>query len=226
VNYGSECTTDIVVNVAAGREFNATITNPVNISCFGGSDGSFVINASNYGVGGFEYSINGAAFSGPFTTSQTITGLTAQVYNVEVRDVNNPAGCSVTLNQTLSEPNAITATASITAPFTCDNTGATITAVASGGTPSYTYQLETDTGTIVRAYQPSGIFTDVPANASGENYVVRVNDSRGCTNAILAAVTVNSPEAPTFGTTATACYSGNNDGTIQVDVTSIPGNGN
>jgi gliding motility-associated-like protein len=226
VDYGSECTTDIVVNVVAGREFNATITNPVNISCNGGNDGGFVINASHFGVGGFQYSINGAAFSGPFTTSQTITGLTAQVYNVEVRDVNNPAGCSVTLNQTLSEPNAITATASITAPFTCDNTGATITAVASGGTPSYTYQLETDTGTIVRAYQPSGIFTDVPANASGENYVVRVNDSRGCTNAILAAVTVNSPEAPTFGTTATACYSGNNDGTIQVDVTSIPGNGN
>src|SRR5690606_24184594 len=34
------------------------------------------------------------------------------------------------------------------------------------------------------------------------------------------------PEAPTFSVTPTACYSGNNDGTIEVDVTSIPGNGN
>ncbi|MEZ4968401.1 MAG: hypothetical protein R2814_01810 [Flavobacteriaceae bacterium] len=226
VDYGSSCTTDIVVHVATGMEFAATITNPVNISCFGGNDGSFVINASHFGVGGFEYSINGAPFSGPYTTSQTITGLTAQAYSVEVRDVNHPTGCTLTLNQTLSEPNAITATASITAPFTCDNTGATITAVANGGTPNYTYQLETDTGTIVRAYQPSGTFTNVPANASGENYVVRVNDSRGCANAILATVTVNAPEVPTFDTTATACYSGNNDGTIQVDITSIPGNGN
>ncbi len=226
VDYGSSCTTDIAVNVANGRAFNASISAPVNVSCFGGSDGGFTINGSNFGAGGFEYSINGAPFAGPFTTSQTISGLTAQAYSIDIRDVNNPTGCVLTLNETLTEPTAITATASITTAFTCDNSGATITAVASGGTPTYTYQLETNTGTILRAYQASAIFTNVPANAATENYVVRVADSSSCANAVLPAVTVNAPEVPTFTVTPTACYSGANDGTIQVDVTSIPGNGN
>ena len=170
VDYGSSCTTDIAVNVANGRAFNASISAPVNVSCFGGSDGGFTINGSNFGAGGFEYSINGAPFAGPFTTSQTISGLTAQAYSIDIRDVNNPTGCVLTLNETLTEPTAITATASITTAFTCDNSGATITAVASGGTPTYTYQLETNTGTILRAYQASAIFTNVPANAATENY--------------------------------------------------------
>src|SRR5690606_28799902 len=105
VNYGSECTTDIVVNVAAGRAFNATITNPVNISCFGGNDGSFVINATNFGAGGFEYSLDGGiTFVGPFTTSQTVPGLVADTHSVEVRDVDEPTACSVILNQQLTEP--------------------------------------------------------------------------------------------------------------------------
>jgi len=227
VDYGNSCTTDIVVNVANGRAFSASITSPVNVSCFGGTDGGFTINASNFGAGGFEYTLDGGTtFLGPHTTSQVVTGLSAQAYTIEVRDVNNPTGCTVPLNQTLSAPNAITATASITAPFTCDNTGATITAIASGGTPTYTYQLETNTGTIIRAYQGSAIFNNVPANSSGENYVVRITDSRNCTNSVLPTITVNATEVPTFDVTPTACYSGANDGTIQVDVTSIPGNEN
>src|SRR5690606_18384963 len=123
VNYGSECTTDIVVNVAAGMEFNASITNPVNISCFGGNDGGFVINATNFGAGGFEYSINGGAFSGPFTTSRTISGLTAQNHSVEVRDVDEPTARTVILNQILTEPDLIIVTADITSQYTCTNGG-------------------------------------------------------------------------------------------------------
>ncbi|MCK0158104.1 T9SS type B sorting domain-containing protein [Cellulophaga sp. F20128] len=216
-------TFDVVIE--AGKAFGATVTNPKNNSCFGSTDGEFVINASNFGAGGFEYSINGGAFSAAFTTSQTVTGLSAQTYTIEVRDVDDN-GCSITLTQELTQPTEVTATASITDDFTCNNTGATITAVASGGTPTYSYQLEIDGGAVVVGYQPSAIFTDVPANASGENYIVRVQDSNSCTNVVTPAITVTAPEVPTFTTTPTACYSGANDGTIQVDITSIPGNGN
>ncbi|MBO0591260.1 T9SS type B sorting domain-containing protein [Cellulophaga sp. E16_2] len=226
VNYGSECTTQIIVNVASGRAFTASISAPINITCFGESNGGFTINASNFGTGGFEYSLDGTTFVGPFTSTETVTGLTAQNYSITVRDVSSPTTCTIPLTQNLTQPNAITATASITTPFTCANTGATITAVANGGTPTYTYQLETNTGTISRAYQPTATFTNVPANASGENYVVRILDSRNCTNAVTPTVTVDAPVVPTFTATPTACYSGANDGTIQVDITSIPGNEN
>ncbi|WP_159447274.1 T9SS type B sorting domain-containing protein [Cellulophaga tyrosinoxydans] len=227
VDYGSSCTTTIAVNVQTGRAFTASISSPINITCFGDSNGAFTINASNYGAGGFEYRIGGTGpFSGPFTTSQTVTGLTAQAYSIEVRDVNSPTTCTIPLTQTLTQPNAVTASASITTPITCTNTGATITAVASGGTPTYTYQLETNSGSIVRPYQTNASFTNVPANAATENYVVRVRDGRNCTNTVLPSVTINTPQAPTFDATPTACYSGNNDGSILVDVTSLPGNGN
>uniref|UniRef100_UPI0013FE29BB SprB repeat-containing protein n=1 Tax=Cellulophaga sp. Z1A5H TaxID=2687291 RepID=UPI0013FE29BB len=226
VNYGSECTTQIIVNVASGRAFTASISAPINITCFGESNGGFTINASNFGTAGFEYSLDGTTFVGPFTSAETVTGLTAQNYSITVRDVSSPTTCTIPLTQNLTQPNAITATASITTPFTCANTGATITAVANGGTPTYTYQLETNTGTILRAYQTTATFTNVPANASGENYVVRILDSRNCTNVTLPAVTVDAPEVPTFTATPTACYSGANDGTIQVDITSTPGNEN
>ncbi|MCR1023178.1 T9SS type B sorting domain-containing protein [Cellulophaga baltica] len=226
VNYGNECTTQIIVNVANGRAFTASISTPININCFGESNGAFTINASNFGTAGFEYSLDGTNFVGPFTSAETVTGLTAQNYSITVRDVSSPTTCTIPLTQNLTQPNAITATASITTPFTCANTGATITAVANGGTPTYTYQLETNLGTIIRAYQPTATFNNVPANASGENYVVRILDSRNCTNVTLPAVTVDAPEVPTFTATPTACYSGANDGTIQVDITSIPGNEN
>ncbi|PKB42660.1 gliding motility-associated-like protein [Cellulophaga sp. RHA19] len=225
----SSVTFDVLVE--AGKAFTANITNPKNISCFGGNDGEFVINASNFGAGGFEYTLDGGAtYFGPFTSSQTVTGLTAQNYTIEVRDVDDNA-CSIPLTQELTEPTEVTATASITDEFTCNNTGATITAVANGGTPTYNYQLEiyntvTTSYTIFRAYQTSAIFTDVPANAANENYIVRVQDDNLCTNAITPAVTVTTPEVPTFTVTPTACYSGANDGEIQVDVTSIPGNEN
>ncbi len=225
VDYGSSCTTDIVVNVETGKAFGATITNPKNISCFGGNDGEFVINASNFGAGGFQYSINGAPFSAAFTTPQTITGLTAQNFTIEVRDVDDNT-CTIPLTQELTQPTEVTATASITEEFTCNNTGATITAVANGGTPTYTYQLETNTGTVVRAYQSSAIFNNVPANNPTENYIVRVLDRNLCTNVVTPAITVTAPEVPTFTVTPTACYSGANDGEIRVDITSIPGNGN
>ncbi|WP_282166078.1 hypothetical protein, partial [Cellulophaga baltica] len=55
-------------------------------------------------------------------------------------------------------------------------------------------------------------------------YVVRILDSRNCTNVTLPAVTVDAPEAPTFTATPTACYSGASDGEIVVNVTG--GNGN
>ncbi|MGJ8659795.1 MAG: beta strand repeat-containing protein, partial [Cellulophaga fucicola] len=220
----SSVTFDVVVE--AGKAFAATVTNPKNISCFGGNDGEFIINASNFGAGGFEYTIDGGTtYAGPFTTSQTVTGLTAQNYTIEVRDVDDNA-CTIPLTQELTEPTEITVTASITDDFTCNNTGATITAVANGGTPTYTYQLETNTGTVVVGYQTSAIFTDVPANATGENYIVRVQDRNLCTNVVTPAITVTAPEVPTFTATPTACYSGANDGEIQVDITSIPGNEN
>ncbi|KAG1650661.1 hypothetical protein GQR58_027830 [Nymphon striatum] len=222
VNYGSDCTVDIPVVVEPGNAFEASITAFENLDCNADSSGTITITANNFGAGGFEYSLNGAAFVGPFTAVEQITGLDAIAYTITVRDVDDPiAGCTVVLNQTLDEPTPIVAAASITEQFTCNNTGATITASATGGTPTYEYQLEDDLGAIITAYQASVTFTNVAAG----DYIIRARDLNACSDPIDTVITIVAPANPVFTTTPTACYSGANDGSILIDVTSLPGNG-
>ncbi len=222
VDYGSGCTVDTTVVVEPGNAFDASITNFTNISCNGGADGTLTFDVVNFdAVNGFEYSVNGGGFSAPQTASPIlVNGLSAGLVTIVVRDVLDNT-CSVTLTETLTEPTALVAAASITDPFTCNNTGATITASATGGTPTYEYQLEDGVGAVLTAYQSGTTFTGLAAG----DYIVRVRDTNGCEDPIDAVITVVAPNNPTFTTTATACYSGANDATIQVDVTSLPGNG-
>ena len=221
VDYGSGCTVDTAVVVEDGFTFGAQITAFDNISCNAGADGSITFSVDNFdAVNGFAYSVNGGAFSAPQTTSPiTVTGLSAGVYTIEVRDVLDNS-CVVTLTQTLTEPTAVVASASITIPYTCSNGGAIITASATGGTPAYEYQLEDTVGGIITPYQVADTFTAVLAG----DYIVRVRDANGCEDPIDAPITVAAPDTVVFDATPTACYSGNNDGTITVNVTD--GNGN
>ncbi|MCW5514680.1 T9SS type B sorting domain-containing protein [Muriicola sp. Z0-33] len=222
VNYGSDCTVDTTVAINAGNAFDASITNFTNLLCNADASGTITFDVENFDiVNGFEYSVNAGAFSAPQTVSPiTVNGLSAGNITIVVRDVLDNS-CSVTLMQNLAEPAVLVASASITEPFTCNNAGATITASAVGGTPSYEYQLEDGVGGIIIAYQASTVFTSLAAG----DYVVRVRDANACIDPIDTALTVVAPNNPTFTATPTACYSGANDGTIQVDVTSLPGNG-
>ncbi|UWX54988.1 hypothetical protein NYZ99_20100 [Maribacter litopenaei] len=215
-------TVTIDVTVQDGNAFEASVVNATDALCNGDSTGTITFDVDNFGAGGFEYSLdNFTTILGSSTTSpQTISGLSAGNYTVYVRDVDNPiAGCTVTLNQSINEPTPVVASASITEQFLCTNTGATITASATGGTPTYEYQLEDDLGGIITAYQSSATFTGVAAG----DYIVRARDTNGCIDTIDVPITVVAPVTPAFTVTPTACYTGNNDGSIQVDVTD--GNG-
>ena len=224
VDYGGNCTTDINVVVEPGNAFEATITAFENLDCNGDNSGSISFDADNFGTGGFEYSLDNFATAplGSSTTAPvTISGLAAGNYTVTVRDVDNPiSGCTITLNQNITEPTLVVADASITEQFTCNNSGATITASATGGTPSYEYQLENNSGTVIVAYQANPVFGGLTAGS----YVIRARDANLCSDPIDTPITIVAPTIPTFTLTATNCYSGANDATIQVDVTA--GNGN
>lgn len=224
VDYGSDCTVDIPVVVADGNAFEASITAFENVACFGGSSGTITIAANNFSTG-YEYSLNGAPFVGPFTAPVQLTGLSSGIQNIDVRDVNTTinSGCPVFLAQALTHPIFLVASANVTTPFTCNNIGATITAGAFGGTPTYQYQLEDTVGGIFTAYQASTTFPNVPAGS----YIVRVRDFNLCEDPIDAAIVISTPVAPNFTAVPTACYSGAGDGQIQVaiDAGSLPGNG-
>jgi len=225
VNYGSDCTVDTTVIVEDGNAFEASITAFENLDCNADNSGTITITAENYGAGGYEYSLDATTFIGPFTAPEQITGLSAQAYTITVRDIDNPiTGCTVTLNQTLTEPTPVVTTASITSPLTCTNGGATITANSNGGTPTYTYQLEDTGATPIAGYDfatngSNNIFTGLAAG----DYIVRARDSNGCEDPVDAPITVDLTEPVVFDLVPTACYSGANDASIQVNVTN--GNG-
>ncbi|MFD2100168.1 T9SS type B sorting domain-containing protein [Flagellimonas iocasae] len=209
------------VNVEDGHAFDGAITAFSNLTCNSAADGTITFEVENFEPGtGFTYQVDGGSVSvAQFASPITITGLAAGAHTITLVDLRDPA-CSVTINQTLTEPNPLVTTASVTSVMTCTNGGATITASATGGTPTYQYQLEDNGGGILIGYQSSNIFSGL---APGD-YIVRARDTNLCEDPTDAAITIVAPEVIAFTSTPTACYSGNNDGTITVDVTG--GNGN
>ncbi|WP_182859104.1 T9SS type B sorting domain-containing protein [Flagellimonas aequoris] len=216
------CTDSLTLNVTVedGHAFDAAITNFTNLTCNGAADGSITFEAENFDPAtGFTYQVDGGAVStAQFASPITVNGLAAGNHTITIVDLRDPA-CSVVLNQTLTEPAVLDVTASITTQLTCTNGGAVITAAATGGTPTYQYQLEDGVGGILVAFQSSTVFNGLTAG----DYVVRARDTNLCED-VMTVMTVVAPTPIVFTSTPTACYSGNNDGSIQVDVTS--GNGN
>ncbi|WP_350289544.1 T9SS type B sorting domain-containing protein [uncultured Croceitalea sp.] len=234
-----QCAGTATINVAVedGRAFDAEITAFSNISCNAGTDGTITFEVENFDTD-FQYQVNGGGFSALQTTSTiNLTGLPfvgpTGEYVIDIRTTDNLGNtCSVQLTQIITQPTAVIASGSITSAVTC-NDDAIITASATGGTPNYEYQLELNNGGLTEAtyniiaiespFQNAVTFTGVPENALGESYVIRVRDSNGCIDVIDNAIVVDGPELVTFDAVPTACYTGSNNGTIEVTVTN--GNG-
>ncbi|WP_176712456.1 T9SS type B sorting domain-containing protein [Allomuricauda sp. CP2A] len=207
------------INVEDGHAFDAAITTHTDISCNGVADGTITFEAENFDPAtGFTYQVDGGAVSAAqFSGTVTVPGLSAGNHTIRIVDLRDPS-CFVELNQDLTQPDAVDVTASVTTELTCTNGGAVITATATGGTPTYEYQLEDSVGGVITAYQSSNVFTGL----TDGDYVVRARDTNLCED-VTSVITVVPPADIAFDVTPTACYSGNNDGSILVDVTD--GNG-
>ncbi|WP_343485878.1 T9SS type B sorting domain-containing protein [Allomuricauda sp. d1] len=219
-----ERTQYLTVVVAADQAFGAQLLTAFDPSCNAAADGFVRFEVSNFTSGvGFEYSLDGGtnwttSMTSPVTTSPSLADGS---YTVQVRKLDD-VSCTASFPVTLTEPSIITPSLAQTADYTCFNTGGTLEASATGGNPSYEYQLEDTTGTVIRPYQTNATFTNVPDGT----YLVRMMDDNACEVLLpmVDAVTVAPPATIAFDVTPTACYSGSNDGSILVDVTS--GNGN
>ncbi len=216
-----EMTVETPVTVEAAKVFSASITASSNVSCNGQNDANITFEVENFDAAtGFEYSIDGGALYTTSTTSPVTTtaALDAGTHNIMVRKVTDPS-CSLTLTHAITEPPAIVADATITTPFTCNNTGATITASATNGIAPYEYRLEDTSGAVLRPYQTGTAFN----NVGNGNYIIRARDGKGCDDEIDAPIAVTSPVAIAFTAEPTLCYSGAGDATITVHVSG--GNG-
>lgn len=220
VDYGSDCTVDTVVNVQAGNAFESSIIAFSDLDCNADNSGSITFEVNNFGPGGFEYSLdNFTTVLGSSTTSpQTISGLSAGNYTITVRDVDDPvAGCTVTLNQTITEPASIVVNQTVTQP-TCIDDGSVIITVT-GGTGGYTYQIE-EPDTTILGPQSGTTFTGLDQLG---DHIITVTDANGCSE--TSTFTIVAPANPIASIDATSdlCYSSSSPGSATVVVSATAG---
>jgi len=165
VKDANTCTVSVTYNILNTGSPTASVTSSINISCFGGSNGSFTVTP----VGGtgplYTYTL-----SSPLQTNGTgqFSGLPAGSYNITVKD---QAGCVTTTSVTLTQPPVLTLTATPIAAKCFGTATGTINLVGAGGTPTYSYNLNGG------AYQTSSTFV----NQFAAIYSMGIKDANGCT---------------------------------------------
>jgi large repetitive protein len=193
------------ISSPAGCSINVsfTITQPpaitatqsqVNVTCNGACTGTASVVASG---GNGTYTYNWAPAPGGGQGTANATGLCAGAY---VCTISSPAGCSINVSFTITQPPVLTATASATMA-TCGNANGTATGTGSGGVGPYTYSWNTTP--IQNTQTATGLTTG--------NYIVTVTDANNCTT--TATVNVPTAATPTVTITATVnvtCFGGTN----------------
>ncbi|GAA4463597.1 hypothetical protein GCM10023093_12430 [Nemorincola caseinilytica] len=151
-------TTTATVTITQPVVLAATATS-TDVSCNGGANGTIDASVSG-GTAPYTYNWGGGV------TTEDRSGLVAGTYSVVVTDAK---GCTATVSKTISQPAALTATAT-TVDVSC-NGGAngTIDLTVSGGTSPYTYNWG------------GGITTQDRTGLSAGTYSVTVTDAKGCT---------------------------------------------
>lgn len=193
----NSCQTTASVTIT---EPNALSVIPVqsNITCNGQNNGSASVNVTG-GTGSYTY-----VWSPSGGTAATATGLSAGTYTVKIKDTNS---CETTQSFTISEPDALVATASST-NIVCNgaNNGSASVNVT-GGTGSYTY-----------SWSPSGGNAATANGLTPGTYIVTLKDANLCQT--TATITISEPAviAATTSQVNVSC-NGQSDGSATVSVT-------
>lgn len=164
------CLEQNVFNITEPTPVAAVISSSTNVSCFAGNNGTATVSASG---GTPFYSYNWLPSGGSGSTG---TGLAVGTYTVTVTDFN---GCTGSTSVIITQPLiALSATATATATSCFGGSDGTISVVASGGTPTYTY-----------LWSPSGGSASTATGLIAGNYTVLITDNNGCQTNAAATVT-------------------------------------
>jgi len=194
VTDANSCTATSSATVTQPSALLASASTVDNVSCNGGSNGSVTVSASG-GTTAYTYTWS----TSPVQNTQTAAGLTSGTYWVTVTDAHS---CSATSSVTITQPSALSASASTVANVNCNGglTGS-VTVSASGGTTAYTY-----------AWSTSPVQTVVTATGlSAGTYWVTVTDAHSCT--AISSATLTQPvvlSASASVSSNVTCYQGSN----------------
>ena len=203
------CQDDATITITAPQSpIVASILSPVDVSCFGDNDGSFIVGI-NGGTAPYTINVDPVGAAPPFSTNlNQVSNLSANSYSVTVLDVNQCASAAVTA--IINQPAALqtTITGSTINCFGECNGG--IASGVSGGTSPYNYQWT------------SGANTWNTQNISGlcaGSYQFNVTDANGCV--LNDSYTITQPPSSLvvniLDTVDVSCY-GANDGEIIIAI--------
>jgi large repetitive protein len=173
------------VVVGQPSQLAVSLSSQTNILCNGSTTGNFTVNASG-GTPGYEYSLNGGAFT-TGSPSQTFNSLAAGTYNLVVRDSK---GCTQTLpTVTIIQPTALQLSFVSSQNISCNggNNGQIVLSPSGGTTP---YEFSLNGGAFTAG---TGTFNNLTAGT----YSVVVRDVNGCTQS-SPALTLTQPPALTL----------------------------
>ena len=162
--------------------------------------------ACNGGTSTITISASGG--TAPYTGTGTFSRR-AGTFNFIVTDNN---GCTDSVTTTISQPTALTTSATSTQVTTAVSSDGTAAATPSGGSSPYTY-----------LWSPGGQTAQIATGLTAAAYTVTVTDSHGCT--ATASTTVGSPACNilmSFTKTDISCFGGSN-GTATVTATGVRG---
>ncbi|RKS15803.1 T9SS type B sorting domain-containing protein [Flavobacterium sp. 120] len=150
---------------------------------------------------------------GPIMASEyEFSGLNPGIYTVRVRTED---GCDYSENIEIIEPPLLTATSALTKPLTC--TDGQITVYPVGGTPPYTYYVNSTTD-----FQNTSQITVTNPLPPGGVYTIDVFDSKNCKTTTTITVAAIPPPVYTVSQTNILCYN-DTTGEIKFNVTNANG---
>lgn len=174
-----------------------------NVPCPAGDKGEISINPFG-GVTTYSYSLNGSAWA-RVTPFEVAPG----VYNISVKDFRS---CEVWQIATVTKPEpfhfSYTPNIAAESIFTCQNTNGTFRASATGGTPPYSWWLDTDHNIFIG---DSHTFTNVPLDYG----TLFFSDNNGCNSNQPFSFYSNSFSVYAYKASAPSCF-GVKDGVIDI----------
>jgi hypothetical protein len=171
----------------------ALSTQVTHVQCFAGNNGAIDLTVSG-GTATYTYVWSNAA------TTEDITGLVANTYNVTVTDANT---CSASAAIVVGEPTLLIASA-VASPALCNGGTGLVDVTVTGGAPAYTF-----------VWSNAATTEDITDVAGA--YTVTVTDNRQCT--ATATATVSQPSAITVQTQVTnATCPGGANGVVDITV--------
>ena len=184
------CNISKVITITEPPPLNLNFINPINVSCFGGNNGSVSASPSG-GTPNYTYSWTPSG-----STSSMLSNASSGTYTVIVKDSKL---CSITNTITLNQPTAITATQTTT-NITCNGlSNGAITINTSGGTSPYSY-----------SWLPLGQTTSSITNIPAGIYTVNITDSKGCIKTSTYSIIQPNPLVSAISQTNVSCFGGNN----------------